>query len=289
MLTNQRFHRWAIADSGDGAHVDGSDGVRDSHDRLCPDHLRPGPRFANGTELFAGGDPVVALERAMHVVDVSLILARASASGRLGAADASAHRSRADGCGGYTGNRAGREASCSRSRFCPRAAQPERRARCQTGSWTSPPSRPTWWSTRATPAATTSMGRPARGYGAARCLLTKAAARALAAAQRDAGGVRAGVDGVRLLPAAAGGGRLRRLGARRRGRGAKRKPSAAQSRRSPERAVRARLHRAPLRPQPGEHGRRHADSGGRARASRSRGAAARLPRARGARWRPTAA
>ena len=55
-------------------------------------------------------------------------------------------------------------------------------------------------------------GAPVDGYLAPTCILTRPAAEALARAQREF--VRAGIhpQGLRLLPAAAGGRRIRRLG-----------------------------------------------------------------------------
>jgi D-alanyl-D-alanine dipeptidase len=119
------------------------------------------------------------------------------------------------------------------------------------------------------------MGPPVRGYGAARCVLTRPAARAVAAAQRELAASGLGLllyDCYRPQRAvddfvawAREGGNYQR--------------SAAQSRRAQARAVRARLHRAALRPQPGEHGGRPGDSSGGARWSTSVAAVARLPRA----------
>ena len=125
------------------------------------------------------------------------------------------------------------------------------------------------------------MGRPARGYGSARCLLTSGA-RALAVAQRELAASGLGLmvyDCYRPQRAVDD---FVSAWARDDAGAAQAQPSAAQSRRAQERAVRARLHRAPLRPQSREHGRRHVDPGGGAGgASKSGGAAARLPRARG--------
>ena len=89
------------------------------------------------------------------------------------------------------------------------------------------------------------VGARIDGYEAARCLLTRPAAAALARVQQRSRAAGSRAQGLRLLPADARGGAFRALGARRQGREAQ---GRFLSRRRQARPVPARLYLEPLRP-----------------------------------------